>query len=43
MKIGFSLDLDYAYVNDDVAKVTEEALKGFEDAGAVILGRWHQL
>ncbi len=37
MKIGFSMDLGYAYVNDDVARVTEEALKGFEDAGATVV------
>jgi Asp-tRNA(Asn)/Glu-tRNA(Gln) amidotransferase A subunit family amidase len=36
MKIGFSMDLGYAYVNDDVARVTEEALKGLEDAGATV-------
>ena len=36
MKIGFSMDLGYAYVNDDVARVTEEALKGLEEAGATV-------
>ena len=36
MKIGFSMDLGYAYLNDDVARVTEEAIKGFEDAGAKV-------
>ncbi len=36
LKIGFSMDLGYAYVNDDVARVTEEALKGLEDAGASV-------
>jgi Asp-tRNA(Asn)/Glu-tRNA(Gln) amidotransferase A subunit family amidase len=36
MKIGFSMDLGYAYVNDDVARVTEKALKGLEDAGATV-------
>jgi len=29
--------LGYAYVNDDVARVTEEALKGLEDAGATVV------
>ena len=37
MKIGFSMDLGYAYVNDDVARVTEEALKGLEEAGATVV------
>ena len=36
MKIGVSMDLGYAYLNDDVARVTEEALKGLEDAGATV-------
>ncbi len=36
MTIGFSMDLGYAYLNDDVAQVTEEALKGLEDAGATV-------
>ena len=36
MKIGFSMDLGYAYLNDDVARVIEEAIKGFEDAGATV-------
>ena len=36
MKIGFSIDLGYAYVNDDVARVTEESLKGLEEAGAIV-------
>ena len=36
MKVGVSMDLGYAYVNDDVARVTEEALKGLEDAGATV-------
>ena len=36
MTIGVSLDLGYAYLNDDVARVTEEALKGLEDAGATV-------
>ncbi len=37
LKIGFSMDVGYAYVNDDVARVTEEALKGLEDAGATVV------
>ena len=37
LKVGFSMDLGYAYVNDDVARVTEEALKGLEDAGASVV------
>ena len=37
MKIGFSMDLGYAYLNDDVARVIEEAIKGFEDAGATVV------
>ena len=36
MKIGFSMDLGYAYANDDVARVTEKALNGLEDAGATV-------
>ena len=36
LKVGFSMDLGHAYLNDDVARVTEEALKGLEDAGASV-------
>ena len=37
LKVGFSMDLGYAYVNEDVARVTEEAVKGLEDAGATVV------
>ena len=37
LKVGFSMDLGHAYVNDDVARVTEEALKGLEEAGAYVV------
>ena len=34
MKIGYSADLGYAYVNDDVAAACEDALSGFTEMGA---------
>ena len=34
MKIGYSADLGYAFVNDDVAAACESALAGLSDAGA---------
>ena len=40
MKIGFSMDLGYAYLNDDVARVIGRSdLRGFEDAGATVVDR----
>ena len=36
MKVGYSADLGYANVNDDVATACEAALGAFEDAGASV-------
>ena len=36
MRIGYSPDLQYANVNDDVATACESALSGFRDAGASV-------